>query len=96
VYLLEPGFAHADHDELLELLLTLVEAKHMGSIKKKERERKKIMCLKSGDVKRGRLLLQTDPSVCSHGVQLALVILAHAHVCSTQFCRYLQVCDFSN
>lgn len=40
MYLLEPGFAHADHDELLELLLTLVEAKHMGSIKKK-REREK-------------------------------------------------------
>lgn len=38
MHLLEPGFVHVDHDEFLEFLQTLVEAKHMGAIKKKKKK----------------------------------------------------------
>lgn len=52
--------------------------------------------MKSGDVKRGRELLQTDPGGHSHGTQLAGVGLACECLCSAHRTAGACRCDFSN
>lgn len=52
--------------------------------------------MKSGDVKRGRELLQTDPGGHSHSTQLAGVGLARECLCSAHRTAGACRCDFSN